>query len=81
MDEMKPYFVGPDTPLEISDNLRYVFDLKANNDALLRVAMAVVAFADDRWSFDIVSDSATPATWLAVIDALKEVEHLLGVDK
>ena len=39
-DDMKPYFVGPDTPLEISDNLRYVFDLKANNDALLRVARA-----------------------------------------
>ena len=49
--------------------------------ALLRVARAVDAFADDRWNFDIVSDSATPATWLAVIDALKEVEHLLGVDK
>ena len=43
---------------------------------LERVARAVDAFADDRWNFDIVSDSATPATWLAVIDALKEAEHL-----
>ena len=50
-------------------------------DALERVARAADAFADDRWEFDMVSDSATPATWIAVIDALKEVEHLLGVDK
>ena len=40
MDDMKPYFVGPDTPLEISENVRYVFDLRTNNARLLAVARA-----------------------------------------
>ena len=77
MDEKKPYFVGPDTPLEISENLRYVFDLKASNDALLRVARVVKAW------INLYNDGPLPnfASWREaekeIEAALKEVEHLL----
>ena len=48
MDETKPYFVGPDTPLEISDNLRYVFGLQDANARLRAVAGVLETIADDR---------------------------------
>ena len=77
MDDMKPYFVGPDTPLEISDNVRYVNEMRWQRDALLRVAMVVKAW------INLYNDGPLPnfASWREaekeIEAALKEVEHLL----
>ena len=80
MDEMKPYFVGPDTPLEISENVRYVMNLREDREALLRVARAFDEW--QRFEEKFIND---PAVSLSDIDAkknmalqaLKEAEYLL----
>jgi len=73
-DDMKPYFVGPDTPLEISENVRYVNEMRWQRDALLRVARA--AYAYDYCNDDDLERKKR--LLLEMRKALKDAEHLLG---
>ena len=72
-DDMKPYFVGPDTPLEISENVRYVNEMRWQRDALLRVARAA-------YTYDYCNDDdleRKKRLLLEMRNALRDVEHLL----
>ena len=76
-DDMKPYFVGPDTPPEISENVRYVNEMRWQRDALLRVARSIDGLME-------IAEIAMPDTYFAsdsrvceAREALKAVEHLL----
>ena len=74
----KTYFVGPDTALEVSENVRYVWRLAADRESLLRVAMATLEY----YQIKAVSAGGEAEHWQhyapqMIVDALKEVEYLL----
>ena len=84
MDETKPYFVGPETPLEIGENVRYVNEMRYQRDALLRVARAADGMrlqmerANETWE----SLKEAELDFGELFEALKELpEGLLEVVK
>ena len=76
-DEMKPYFVGPDTPLEVSENVRYVWRLAADRESLLRVARGLKVVKDLDEAGYRHHGTAFRAALEFAFEALKEAEHLL----
>jgi len=75
-DDMKPYFVGPDTPLEISESVRYVNEMRWQRDALLRVARAAKVVLPEIPHGQNLSGYELKQV-IELMEALKEVEHLL----
>lgn len=81
-DDMKPYFVEPDTPLEVGENVRYVNEMRHERDVLLRVARALQDVKNYFANSTISSGDVFQHPYFKdgirhAYTALKEVEHLL----
>jgi len=85
--DLKPLeLIREDTPLEISDNVRYVNEMRWQRDSLLRVARAASAMIrhgnSPKWKEGLIpwreiAKGINPDDLVAVAEALEEVKDIL----